>query len=53
LRPDVHITTIEHDDTCGVFRGAGCDCVPNISVSGPDGVIIIDEHGGITKRARS
>jgi hypothetical protein len=24
---------IEHDDVCGIYRGADCDCVPDISVT--------------------
>jgi hypothetical protein len=49
----VHFASIEHDPDCSIYRGAGCDCVPDISVSGPDGVTVIDEHGVGTKRARS
>ena len=46
LRPGVHITTVEHDGWCGIYRDRGCDCVPNTSVSCPDGdVTIIDERG--------
>ena len=48
----VHFCSIEHDPACGHYRGAGCDCVPDISISGPDGVTVIDERGVGTKRAR-
>ena len=51
--PGVHFTTIEHDPGCSIYRGGGCSCVPDISVCGPDGVIVIDERGNGTKRARS
>jgi len=46
LRPGVHIAAIEHDHWCAIYRGGGCDCVPNISVSSPGGdVTVIDERG--------
>jgi hypothetical protein len=48
--PGVHLA---YDPDCTIYRGAGCNCVPDISVSGPDGVTIIDEHGQGRKRARS
>jgi hypothetical protein len=51
--PGVHVATIEHDGACSIYRGQDCDCVPDISVSGPNGVTIIDERGVGTKRARS
>jgi hypothetical protein len=49
----VHLTTIEHDGDCAIYHGQGCDCVPDISVSGPDGVVAIDERGTARKVARS
>jgi hypothetical protein len=46
LRPGVHIATVEHDHWCNIYRGGHCDCVPNISVSHPEGdVTVIDERG--------
>lgn len=46
LKPGVHIAAIEHDRTCGIYRGHGCDCVADISVSHPTGdVTVIDERG--------
>jgi len=45
LKPGVHHVAIEHDHWCTIYQGGDCNCVPNISVSGPDGVIIIDERG--------
>jgi hypothetical protein len=50
--PDVTFAAIEHDPDCGLYRGCGCDCTPGISISGPDGVVVIDEDGGGTKRTR-
>jgi hypothetical protein len=44
-KPGVHFCSIEHDPACSIYRGAGCDCVPDISVSDPDGVTVIDERG--------
>jgi hypothetical protein len=41
----VHIITIEHDHWCAIYCGGGCNCVPDISVSEPDGVVVIDERG--------
>jgi hypothetical protein len=49
----VHTCAIEHDPGCAIYRGGACCCVPDISVSGPDGVTVIDERGVGTKRARS
>jgi hypothetical protein len=51
--PGLHFATIEHDPSCGIYRGHGCDCVPDISVTGPDGVVVIDERGQGRKVARS
>jgi len=51
-RPGVHLATVEHDPTCAIYRGHGCDCVPDISVSDPHGgVTVVDAHG-IPKRMR-
>lgn len=49
----VHLTTIEHDGDCAIYGGQGCDCVPDISLSGPDGVMVIDERGAGRKVPRS
>jgi hypothetical protein len=50
LTPGVHLATIEHDHTCAIYRGGDCDCVPDISVSGPDGAVTtIDERGNATR----
>jgi hypothetical protein len=51
-KPGVHIANIEHGPGCGIYRGTGCDCVPDISVSGPDGITTIDADGLGTKQAR-
>jgi hypothetical protein len=53
LTPGLHLAAVEHDRTCAIYRGAGCDCVPDISVSSPDGVTVIDARGVGIKRARS
>jgi hypothetical protein len=49
----LHFANVEHDPSCSIYRGAGCSCVPDISVSGPDGVSVIDEAGELRKVARS
>ena len=49
-RPGLHICTIEHDYGCAIYRGHGCDCVPNVSVSNPHGgVTVVDADGNTTK----
>lgn len=48
----LHIASIEHDSGCGIYQGKGCDCIPDISVSGPDGISVIDEDGQCTKQVR-
>jgi hypothetical protein len=53
MTPGVHHATIEHDGWCAIYRGGQCTCVPNITISGPDGVTVIDEVGVPTKRAKS
>jgi hypothetical protein len=45
-----------HDELptpAGFFRGGGCDCMPEIWMSGPDGVVTIDARGIGIRRARS
>ena len=50
LTRGVHLAAIEHDPTCAIYRGHGCDCVPDISVSDPHGsVTVIDERGNTTR----
>jgi hypothetical protein len=48
----VHLAKIEHDPNCSIYVGQGCNCVPDISVSGPDGITVIDERGVGTKQVR-
>jgi hypothetical protein len=53
LKPGhVYHVTIEHDHDCAHFAGRGCDCIPAICQTGPDGVAIIDERGRATMVAR-
>jgi hypothetical protein len=52
--PGVFITTVEHDPGCSIYQGTDCNCVPDISVSGPDDTVTtIDENGDGTKVRRS
>jgi hypothetical protein len=32
-KPGVQFVNIEHDHWCAIYRGRGCDCVPDISLS--------------------
>jgi hypothetical protein len=41
----VHSVSCVHSASCGMRSGAQCDCTPEISVTGPDGVTTIDECG--------
>jgi hypothetical protein len=50
--PGLHHAAIEHDPACSIHRRRPCDCVPDISVSGPDGVTVIDEMGRTHKVAK-
>jgi hypothetical protein len=43
--PGVHHVIVEHDRACAIYRGAGCTCVPDITTTGPNGVVVIDELG--------
>jgi hypothetical protein len=52
-KPGVHFAAIEHDASCSIYRGHGCDCVPDISISSADGVTVIGEDGSGRKVARS
>jgi hypothetical protein len=45
LSNGVHLVNLERDPGCGIYRHAGCTCVPNISVNMPDGMVVTDEHG--------
>jgi len=50
LTPGVHHPAVEHDRTCGIYRGQDCDCVPNVSVSHPHGeVTVVDQRGNVTR----
>jgi hypothetical protein len=53
LGPGVHHATVEHDGWCAIYQGGQCNCVPNITISGPDGVTVIDEAGVPMKQAKS
>ena len=53
VRPGLHHVVIEHDADCEIYRGAGCNCVPDISVHRGDDVIVIDINGHCTTRATS
>jgi hypothetical protein len=44
---------IEHDPWCMIYKGAGCNCVPHISVCGDDRVAIVDTEGKVTTVRRS
>jgi hypothetical protein len=42
----VHFVNVEHGRDCALFDGARtCTCVPDITVSGPNGIVVIDENG--------
>jgi hypothetical protein len=43
--PGVHHVVVEHDRSCAIYRGAGCNCVPHITTTGPNGIVVIDERG--------
>jgi hypothetical protein len=48
LRPKpgtVNFITIEHNSWCGIYKGRGCDCVPNIIAPEGDEVVVVDENG--------
>jgi hypothetical protein len=44
---------IEHDAWCTIYKGAGCNCVPHISVCTDGRVTIIDTEGNGTTVRRS
>ncbi len=50
--PGVHFATIEHDPGCSIYRGGGCSCIPDISISSPTGIMVIDEWGGVSRTSR-
>jgi hypothetical protein len=53
LKPGgLYHAVIEHNSWCAIYKGRGCDCVPNISVCGDDAVITVDESGNGTKARR-
>jgi hypothetical protein len=41
---------VEHDHWCGVYRGRGCNCVPDIRNHNPDGTIEVIELDGSLRR---
>jgi hypothetical protein len=53
LGQGVSYARIEHDADCGHYRGIGCTCVPNISIStAGGGIVLVDEDGAIRKVAK-
>jgi hypothetical protein len=44
---------IEHDSNCAIWSGGCCTCVPNVSISVPDGVVVVDPNGVCRKVRRS
>jgi hypothetical protein len=52
-RGGVSHALIEHDSWCTIYKGAGCNCVPHISICGEDGVTIVDTEGNGTTVRRS
>jgi hypothetical protein len=51
----VHYAAIEHKPGCAHYRTGryrDCDCTPDISVSSPDGAVVIDELGTARKVVR-
>jgi hypothetical protein len=48
----VFVANIEHDGTCSIYRGQGCDCVPDISINIDGTVHVIDELGRVASRAK-
>jgi hypothetical protein len=51
--PGVHHVVVEHDGWCNIYRGGHCSCVPDISVTSPDAVTVIDAAGIGIRRAKS
>jgi hypothetical protein len=41
-----------HSPECRMRSGGACSCVPEISVSGPDGITVIDERGEIQRHVK-
>jgi hypothetical protein len=52
-RGGVSHAVIEHDPWCTIYKCAGCNCVPHISVCSDGGVTIIDTEGNGTTVRRS
>jgi hypothetical protein len=49
----VHSVSCVHSACCNLCHGgANCTCVPEISISGPDGVTEIDEAGNPRRHTR-
>ena len=54
LRGKVVHAVIEHDPWCGIYHGAGCNCMPNMSLV-PDGgadAFAVGEDGSVIKQRR-
>jgi len=49
-RGAVHFMTIRHDRWCGIYRGEGCNCVPDMSCRREDGteIDVIHADGSVT-----
>jgi hypothetical protein len=45
---------VQHDGTCTIFQRQACNCVPDISISpvNGDGVLVIDEHGTVSRTGK-
>jgi hypothetical protein len=52
LTRGVHSVSCVHSASCGMRSGGQCDCTPEISVSGPDGVTEIDDAGNPRRHTR-
>jgi hypothetical protein len=54
LRGKVVYSIIEHDQWCGIYRGKGCNCVPNMSLV-PDGgreAFVVETNGTVRTTRR-
>jgi hypothetical protein len=44
---------VEHQRGCAMRHGGPCTCVPSISITEPDGsIVMVDEHGNPRKATR-
>jgi hypothetical protein len=48
----IFVTNIEHDRWCGIYRGQGCNCVPDISINIDGTVHTIDENGEVSVKMK-